>query len=197
MNKDLMLISGGVLGGATSRGIAGVFPATANPKIVHGLLALGMGFGATKVNGTSAQAQLLKGALIGGAVVKGLDLIKAMIEGTAIANKITGSDSKMNSFLRSATGLGCPMDRGGLNAVMLGSDGNYYQYDQSGLQGTYLDESGMVHQITDGLNAGEEMVYYDQQGNVVGLGYADEEEMLNGYDEQEGLYGADERDLIY
>jgi hypothetical protein len=188
MNKDLILIGGGVLGGATSRGIAGVFPATANPKIVHGLLAVGMGFGATKVNGSSTQAQLLKGALIGGAVVKGLDFIKSMVEGTATASKLLASDSKMNQFLKGATGLGCPMDDGGLNAVMMGSDGRYYQYDESGLQGTYIDESGNVHQMDDGLGAGQEMMYLDESGNVVGLGYPSEEE---------GLYGAQEKDYIY
>jgi hypothetical protein len=197
MNKDLILIGGGVLGGATSRGIAGVFPATANPKIVHGLLAVGMGFGASKVNGSSTQAQLLKGALLGGAVVKGLDFIKAMLEGTPTAAKLQASDSKVNQFLKSATGLGCAMDDGGLNAVMLGSDGKYYQYDESGLQGTYIDESGNVHQIAEGLNATNEMVYYDEQGNVMGLGYPEEEEMLSGYHEQEGLYGSEEKDLIY
>jgi hypothetical protein len=219
MNKEVILISGGVLGGLTSRGIAGVFPATANPKIVHGLLAVGMGFGATKVNGTTTQAQFLKGALLGGAVVKGLDFIKAMLEGTATAAKLQASDSKINLFFKGATGLGCPMDDGGLGAVMLGSDGKYYQYDQSGLQGTYIDESGMVHQIADGLNAGnetmyydqagnlhqmndglnagEQMMYYDQAGNPIGLGYPYQEEMLNGYDERDGLYGSEEKDLVY
>jgi hypothetical protein len=41
------------------------------------------------------------------------------------------------------------------------------------------------------------MMYYDQAGNPIGLGYPDQEEMLNGYEEQDGLYGSEEKDLVY
>lgn len=98
----------------------------------------------------------LQSALIGATLVKSLDLGKSVFEATTTAQTLATKTDKASAFLRSATGLGCPCDSG------LGyADEDYY------------------------LN-GSENVYVDENGNVVGLGYADDEEYyLNGSDEEE------------
>lgn len=189
MNKEVKQIGLGILGGMVVRGVGGVFPATTNPKIVHGGLAIVSGFGAYKVTNPD-----LKAFLMGGAIIKGIDLLKSVFSATPTAQSLSAKTDMMSNFLKSATGLGCPADDNGLNAVMLGSDGKYYEYDETGLQGTFIDENGQVIHIEDGLNS----AYVDENGQVVyvdGLnGYEDEDDDgLNGADEEEyALMGADD-----
>ena len=153
MNKEIKQVGLGMLGGVAVRGVGGIFPTTTNPRIVHGVLFLAAALGAWKIDNPDA-----KSALMGATVVKGLDLAKSVFETTPTAQTLAAKTDKMSAFLRSAAGLGCPADDNGLNAVMLGSDGKYYQYDESGLQGTFIDENGQVIQV-DGLNA-----YADNDG---------------------------------
>lgn len=95
----------------------------------------------------------LQSALIGATVVKALDFGKSVFEGTSAAANLQAKTDKASAFLRGATGLGCPCEDG------LGYANEEYEY----------------------LNGASEM-YIDESGNVVGLGFPDEEEMayLNG-----------------
>lgn len=165
MNTEIKSIGLGVAGAMVVRGFGGVFPATASPKLVHGSLALASGLGAWKVKNPN-----LKSAFIGGALIKSVDFVKALFEGTATATSLQVKTDKASLFLKSATGLGCPMD---------------------GLNGEFEDESYLL---------GSEDVYLDEAGNVIGLGFADdsEYEMLNGeYEEEASLLGAEnEIDLL-
>lgn len=139
------------LGAVAARGVGGLAPTTANPKLVHGGLAGASAFGAMKVTNPDLQS-----VLVGAAVVKTLDLGKSLFEGTATAANLQAKTDKASAFLRSATGLGCPCDSG------LG----------------YADELAY-------LNGASEM-YVDEAGNVIGLGYPedDQEYYLNGADEE-------------
>ena len=201
MNKELIMIGGGVTGGALSNGIAGLFPATTNPMLVNGGLALATGFGITKATGTDAKSQFLRSMLIGATIIRGIGFVKNVFEKTGVVSKLS-APTKVNQFLLGATGLGCPQD--GLNGTFRGADGQLYEYDQSGLAGTFMDEDGNVHEIADGLNA----VYLDHEGNIdnglngyeeeAGLfGYDDDQDGLNGYEEQDGLNGIGENELLY
>jgi hypothetical protein len=212
MNTQLITIGGGVTGGALSNGIAGLFPATANPMLVNGGIALVSGFGVTKITGTDTKSQFLRSMLIGSAIIRGIGFVKNVFEKTGVAQKLT-APTKVNRFLLGATGLGCPDD--GLMGTFTGADGQLYEYDESGLSGTYMDENGQVHEIDDGLNAvyvdeygnpvddGLNAVYVDEYGNPVDDGlnavYVDEygnpvDDGLNGYEEEAGLFGFDDEE---
>ena len=182
MNKELVMIGGGVSGGALSNGIAGLFPATANPMLVNAGMAIATGFGITKVTGTDGKSQFLRSMLIGATIVRGIGFVKNVFEKTGVASKLT-APTKVNQFLLGATGLGCPHD--GLAGTFTGADGQLYEYDESGLAGTFMDEDGNIHEIANGLNAG----YVDEFGNPV--------DGLNGYEEEAGLFGSEDEDGLY
>ncbi|WP_394760301.1 hypothetical protein [Flavobacterium sp.] len=192
MNKELVMIGGGVTGGALSNGIAGLFPTTTNPMLVNAGMALATGFGITKITGTDGKSQFLRSMLIGATIIRGIGFVKNVFEKAGIASKLS-APTKVNQFLLGATGLGCPHD--GLAGTFRGADGQLYEYDESGLAGTFMDEDGNIHEIADGLNA----VYVDEDGNVVdGLNGYEEDAGLFGYDDDEdGLYGVEEKERLF
>lgn len=163
--KILRSIAFMAAGAVIARGVGGLAPSTANPKLVHGGLAGASAFGAMKVSNPDLQS-----ALVGATVVKGLDLGKSIFEGTTTAANLQAKTDKASAFLRSATGLGCPCEEG------LG-----YADELAHLNGAsemYIDEAGNVI----GLGFPEDSEEYYLNG-------ADEEEYyLNGADGEELAY---------
>jgi hypothetical protein len=185
MNKEVILIGGGVMGGVVSNGLTALLPASESP-IINLALAGVSAFGVTKVKGTTTKDNLLKGALIGSALVQAMTGIKK-IATKSLSARLTG-DGKATQFMKGAVGLACPFEEG-LNGTFMGGDGHVYQYDESGLNGTYMDEAGNIFE-ENGLNG----TFTDEHGNVFevedGLHGALEDELY-----QDGLHGAE--DYIY
>lgn len=161
MNKEVVTIGGGVLGGMLSNGASALLPQSDNP-IMNIALAGASVFGVTKVSGTTTKANLLKGALIGSAIVQSLIAVKK-IANKNLATTFTGT-GKGTEFAKAFVGLGCPDESGlhgveeeeGLHAPFLGQDGKLYEVDTTGLSGTYMDENGNIFQTNDGLRGTEE-----------------------------------------
>lgn len=194
MNKEVILIGGGVMGGVVSNGLTALLPPSESP-IINLALAGVSAFGVTKVKGTTTKDNLLKGALIGSALVQAMTGIKK-IATKSLSARLTG-DGKATQFMKGAVGLACPFEEG-LNGAFMGGDGQIYQYDESGLNGTYMDEAGNIFE-ENGLHG----TYTDQYGNVFeedGLHGALEDELyedgLHGAEEdiygEDGLHGAEE-----
>ncbi len=177
MNKEVVTIGGAVLGGMVSNGVGTLLPQSESP-IMNLVLAGASVFGVTKVSGTSTKDNALRGALMGSAVVQALIAVKK-ISSKSLDTKLAGT-SKPTMFMRGAVGLGCP-DEGGLHGEfhggLMGADGNVYEYDESGLHGTFMDENGNVFQQADGLNGAEEDIYGLQgvEEEIYGLQGAEEE----------------------
>jgi hypothetical protein len=155
MNKEVVTIGGAVLGGMVSNGVGTLLPQSENP-IMNIVLAGASAFGATKVSGSTTKDNMLKGALIGSAVVQTLIAVKKL-SATALDSKLSGT-SKPTLFMRGAVGLGCP-DESGLHGALMGADGNVYEYDETGLHGTFMDEHGNVFEQSEGLHGAEEDIY--------------------------------------
>lgn len=206
MNKEVTIIGGAIIGGAVSNGVSALLPQSDSP-LLNIVVAGASGFGATKVRGTSTKDNLLKGALLGSAVVQVLTAIKKISEKN-FASKLTG-DGKAIQFAKGAMGLACPFDEGGLNGVFMGADGQMYERDETGLHGTYMDEHGNVFEdnglngaeetvyvdefgnVIDGLHGAEEVVYVDEFGNVIdGLHGAESD--IYGIEDEHGLHGAED-----
>ena len=160
MNKEVVIIAGGVVGGSVSNGISNLLPQSESP--IFNLVVFGASvFGATKVNGISTKDNLLKGALMGSAVVQFLTAVKKMATSQGYADKMTGT-GKLALFNRGSVGLACPHEEGGLNGQFMGADGHVYELDETGLSGTFMDENGNVFEegVNDsGLNGSEAGIY--------------------------------------
>lgn len=184
MNKEVAIIGGGIIGGAVSNGVSTLLPQTDSP-IMNIVIAGASGFGATKVHGNSTKDNLLKGALLGSCFVQALTAIKKFADKN-LSSKLTGV-GKGTQFFRGAVGLGCPCEESGLAGAFMGADGEVYQYDETGLNGTVMDEAGNIFEVQDGLQG----VYQDENGNLFSDG-------LNGvldevYDlPDDGLHGAED-----
>lgn len=172
MNKDVVIIGGGVFGGVVSNGLTSLFPNSESP-VINLVLAGASAFGVTRVKGTSTKDNLLKGALIGSTLAQVAISVKK-IATKSLSARLTG-DSKATQFMKGAVGLACPFENG-LNGTFMGGDGQVYQYDENGLNGTYIDEAGNIFQ-ENGLNG----TFTDENGNV--------------YEMQDGLHGALEDEL--
>jgi hypothetical protein len=184
MNKEVAIIGGGVVGGAVSNGVSTLLPQSESP-IINIVLAGASAFGATKVRGTSTKDNLLKGALMGSAVVQALTGIKKIAD-KSLSTRLTG-DSKATRFIKGAVGLACPCDEG-LQGTFMGGDGQIYQYDENGLNGTFIDEAGNVFEMNNGLNGALEDELYDN-------GLQGPEANIYGMEDESGLNGSDEEDL--
>ena len=179
MNKEVVIIGGGVVGGVVSNGLTALLPASESP-IINLALAGISAFGVTKVKGVTTKDNLLKGALLGSALVQAMTGI-SKIATKSLSARLTG-DGKATQFMKGAVGLACPFEVNGLNGTFMGGDGNVYQYDENGLNGTFMDENGNVFEMQDGLQGAlEDELYKD------GLHGAEEE--VYGED---GLHGAEE-----
>lgn len=190
MNKEATLVLGSMGGGLVAQGVNSLYTPTENP-LLNIVQAVGFGFGATKVTGTDTKAHALRGALMGASLVNGLVAIKKFADKN-ISAKLTG-DSKPTAFVRGALGLNGAEEEyyeDGLNAVFVGADGQMYEADPAGLNGTYMDEAGNVFE--DGLNGSD----FDNDGlngvleDVYGLNAG--VESIYGLDEENGLNGSDE-----
>ena len=163
--KILRSIAFMALGAVAARGIGGLAPTTANPKLVHGGLAGASAFGAMKVTNPDLQS-----ALVGATVVKGLDLGKSIFESTNAAANLQTKTDKASAFLRGATGLGCPCEDG------LGYADEEMAY-LNGASEMYIDEAGNVIGLGFPEGGADEEEYY--------LNGADEElAYLNGAEEE-------------
>jgi hypothetical protein len=185
MNKEVVVIGGGIVGGMLSNGASTLLPQSESP-IMNIVIAGASAFGATKVSGTSTKDNLLRGALIGSAVVQALLAVKKVSE-KSLSSKFTGT-GKGAMFAKGAFGLACPCDESGLNGQFMGGDGRVYEYDEQGLSGTFIDEAGNIFQ-DDGLNGAFDEVYMDEEGlhGAEAEVYGEEEHGLNGA-EEEALY---------
>lgn len=162
--KELMMIGGGVTGGALSNGLSSMMPTTTNPMLVNGVMAVATGFAATKVDGFDGKNKFLKSMLIGAAVVSGLGLFKNVMQKTGVAGKLE-SPTKVNQFFKGFTGLGCPHDS--LNA---------YEFEES--LNAFDDADNLA------LMAYDEPIY--AQDNAQLLGYEDEQ--LHGTAERQFIF---------
>lgn len=170
MNKEVVIIGGGILGGMVSNGASTLLPQSESP-VLNIVLAAASVFGATKVSGSSTKDNLLKGALVGSAIVQALIAVKKFSDKN-LGTAITGT-GKVSLFAKGAVGLACPHNEGGLNGQFMGADGHVYEVDESGLSGTFMDEHGNVfEQAADGLQGAEAHIY--------------------GQDDESGLNGAEE-----
>ncbi len=170
MNREVVTIGGGIIGGMVSNGVSTLLPQSESP-VLNIVVAGASVFGATKVSGTTTKANLLKGALVGSAIVQALIAVKKL-SSKSLGDKLTGT-SKPTLFMKGAVGLACPFDEGGLNGQFMGADGNVYEMDESGLSGTFMDENGNVFEAADGLNGAEAHIY--GQDEELGLNGAESE----------------------
>lgn len=154
MNKEVVIIGGGILGGMVSNGASTLLPQSDSP-ILNVVLAGVSAFGVTKVSGTTTKDNLLKGALMGSAIVQTLIAVKKFSDKN-LGTAITGT-GKASLFAKGAFGLACPHDEGGLNGQFMGADGHVYELDDTGLSGTFMDENGNVFE--EGLNGPEDDIY--------------------------------------
>jgi hypothetical protein len=184
MNKEVVIIGGGILGGMMSNGVSTLLPQSDSP-LLNLVFAGASAFGATKVNGTSTKDNLLRGSLMGSAVVQALLAVKKVAD-KHLSSKLTGT-GKGTLFAKGAIGLACPFDEG-LNGQFMGGDGHVYEIDEQGLNGTFMDEAGNVFHTEEGLN-GSEQEYLDEDGlhGAESDVYGEDEHGLNGSDE-EALY---------
>jgi hypothetical protein len=185
MNKEVVTIGGAVLGGMVSNGVGTLLPQSDSP-IMNVVIAGASAFGAIKVSGSSTKDNVLRGALMGSAVVQALIAVKK-ISSKSLDSKLSGT-GKPTQFMRGAVGLGCP-DENGLHGALMGADGNVYEYDEGGLHGTFMDEHGNVfEQAADGLHGVEEDIYGLQgvEEEIYGLQGAEEElyGLQGEYDEE-------------
>jgi hypothetical protein len=151
MNKEVIIIGGAVAGGMVSNGISVLLPQSDSPIINFALSGASV-FAVTKVSGSTTKDNLLKGALIGSAVVQALIGVKKVSD-KYLGDKLTGT-GKLSTFGKGALGLACP-DESGLNGQFMGSDGQVYEVDdKAGLGGTFMDENGNLFELADdaGLN---------------------------------------------
>lgn len=184
MKTNIALIVGGILGGMAANGVTSILPANAQENaFVHGGLSLASGFAYTKVEGNDSKDNVLRGALLGTAIVEGLKTIR-IISNKSLDSKLT-STNKATTFTRGFLGLNAPEDlydeMAGLNGgeYLMGADGELYQIDATGLSGVYMDEAGNVFE--DGLHGAEDL--YEE---VASLNAPDDL-----YDEMASLNGAD------
>lgn len=177
MNKEVVIIGGGVLGGMVSNGVSTLLPVSESP-IMNIILAGASAFGATKVSGTTTSANLLRGACMGSALVQIMGAVKK-VAGKNLATTLSGT-SKITQFAKGAVGLGCSVDNG-LNGQFVGADGQLYQYDENGLNGQFMDEAGNVFELADdGLKGSVEELYQHNALHGVASVYGEEENGLNG-----------------
>lgn len=156
MNKEVVIIGGGFIGGAVSGGISNLLPQESSFANI-GVAAAAI-FGATKVSGTTTKSNLLRGALAGVAVVQLLTAVKKAVQRSSSDPRFAEQSGKLGKFSKGVLGLACPHDEGGLNGQFMGADGNVYEMDESGLSGTFMDENGNVFEAADGLN-GADSIY--------------------------------------
>ena len=163
MNKEVVIIGGGILGGMVSNGASTLLPQSESPLLNIGIAGASI-FGVTKVKGTTTKDNLLKGALIGSALVQSLMAVQK-IANKYFAPKITGT-GKVARFAKGAMGLACPHNESGLNGHFMGADGNIYQIDETGgLNGLFMDEAGNVFEMDEEqLNGAIEDELYQQNG---------------------------------
>lgn len=184
MNKEVVIFGGGVLGGMASNGASALLPQSDSPLMNVAIAGISL-FGATKVNGVTNKANLLRGALLGSALVQTFIAVKK-VSGTHLSAKLQGT-GKASLFAKGAVGLGCPHDEG-LNGQFMGGDGQIYEFDEQGLNGQYMDEAGNVFEIAEnGLNG----QFTDADGNV----YEVEDDGLNG--SASDVYGEEEEDGLH
>jgi hypothetical protein len=182
MNKQVTIITGGVVGGMLSNGITSLLPQSDSPIVNLAFAGVSI-FGATKVEGNTTKHNLLQGSLMGSAVVQTLIAVKKLSE-KHLAARLT-SESKATAFIKGATGLGCPSEIG-LQGAFMGADGQIYQYDSTGLSGTYMDEAGNLFESNDGLNGVLDEVYDIDENGLNGAEddiYGEDETGLNGIEE--------------
>ena len=181
MNKEVVIFGGGVLGGMVSNGATALLPQSDSPLMNVALAGISL-FGATKVNGVTTKSNLLRGSLLGSALVQTFLAVKKL-SASHLTTQLEGT-GKASMFAKAAVGLGCACDEG-LNGQFMGGDGNVYEYDESGLNGQYIDEAGNIFEMAEnGLNG----QFTDAEGNIYQI-----EDGLNGasevYGEEEGLSG--------
>ncbi|MFH7013119.1 hypothetical protein ACHRV5_14725 [Flavobacterium sp. FlaQc-52] len=182
MNKEVVVIGGGIVGGMLSNGASTLLPQSENP-LMNLVLAGVSAFGATKVSGINTKDNLLRGALIGSAVVQTLIAVRKVSE-KHLSSKFTGT-GKGSLFAKGVVGLACP-DGEGLNGQFMGGDGHIYEYDEQGLNGTFIDEAGNIFH-DEGLNGEYEELYEEQDGlnGAEADVYGEEDHGLNGVNEHE------------
>ncbi|WP_166919824.1 hypothetical protein [Flavobacterium poyangense] len=182
MNKEVVVIGGGIVGGMLSNGASTLLPESESP-LMNFVLAGVSAFGATKVSGISTKDNLLRGALMGSTIVQALIAVRKVSE-KHLSSKFTGT-GKGALFAKGVVGLACPDE--GLNGQFMGGDGHVYEYDEQGLNGTFIDEAGNIFHSQDGLNG----AFVDEEGNV----FYDQNGLNGEYDEfyedHDGLNGAE------
>jgi hypothetical protein len=174
MKQELITISSAVVVGALSRGLTGIMTETSSNTlkgVVNGVVAVGAGFLAVKVNGSDTKSSLLRGSAIGVSIAHGLELVKNIFSSEKIAAKLN-PETNIGRFMQKTAGLS-----GAVNGLS-GYIDAYGNYHEDGLGG-YIDING--NYVENGLNA------YDGGD---GLG-AYEEEGLNGYFDDAGNYHED------
>lgn len=195
MKQELITISSAVAVGALSRGLTGTVTEKSSNTVkgvVNGIVAVGAGFLAVKVQGNDSKSSLMRGSAIGVSIAHGLELIKNIFSDEKIASKLS-SDSTIGRFMQKAAGLSGAIN--GLNGY-IDSYGNYHEdglggyidingnYVENGLNG--YDENGLNSYNEDGMNSYDDGLggYIDVNGNYTDNGLSGyDDDGLNGYDD--------------
>ncbi|EAR15431.1 hypothetical protein [Robiginitalea biformata] len=98
-----LVVGGAIVGGAASKGVVGLLPAGKLTKI--GVAAVSLA-GAVAIKGKDTGAQIAQGALLGMAVVQGLEAAQEALAPTIQGYVSSGEPSKIKEFVSRAAGLG-------------------------------------------------------------------------------------------
>ncbi|MFH6968257.1 hypothetical protein [Flavobacterium sp. FlaQc-28] len=188
MKQELITISSAVVVGALSRGLTGTMTETSSNTVkgvVNGVVAVGAGFLAVKVNGSDTKSSLLRGSAIGVSIAHGLELVKNIFSSEKIAAKLN-PETTIGRFMQKTAGLS-----GAVNGLQ-GYIDAYGNYHEDGLGG-YIDING--NYVENGLNAHEGSGLGAYEDNSLN-GYAPQtenyqDEGLGGYIDMNGNYVED------
>lgn len=188
MKQELIIISSAVVVGALSRGLTGTMTETSSNTVkgvVNGVVAVGAGFLAVKVNGSDTKSSLLRGSAIGVSIAHGLELVKNIFSSEKIAAKLN-PETTIGRFMQKTAGLS-----GAVNGLQ-GYIDAYGNYHEDGLGG-YIDING--NYVENGLNAHEGSGLGAYEDNSLN-GYAPQtenyqDEGLGGYIDMNGNYVED------
>ena len=188
MKQELITISSAVVVGALSRGLTGTMTETSSNTVkgvVNGVVAVGAGFLAVKVNGSDTKSSLLRGSAIGVSIAHGLELVKNIFSSEKIASKLN-PETTIGRFMQKTAGLS-----GAVNGLQ-GYIDAYGNYHEDGLGG-YIDING--NYVENGLNAHEGSGLGAYEDNSLN-GYAPQtenyqDEGLGGYIDMNGNYVED------
>ena len=188
MKQELITISSAVVVGALSRGLTGTMTETSSNTVkgvVNGVVAVGAGFLAVKVNGSDTKSSLLRGSAIGVSIAHGLELVTNIFSSEKIAAKLN-PETTIGRFMQKTAGLS-----GAVNGLQ-GYIDAYGNYHEDGLGG-YIDING--NYVENGLNAHEGSGLGAYEDNSLN-GYAPQtenyqDEGLGGYIDMNGNYVED------